>query len=80
MEKEKRNLKVVHDFELKDLLLSLGKLDKLQSGKLRCKFCRQVITLDNIHSIFPESGQVNFVCDHSDCVKKFLIYIQEKKL
>lgn len=80
MEKEKINLKVVHDSELTGLLSKLGKLDDLQSGKLKCKFCRQVISLDNIHSLFPESGQVNLVCDQPDCVKNLLIYIQDKEL
>lgn len=80
MNRERKKLRVIHDEELEGLLSKLGLLDDIKVGKRKCKFCENVITLVNIHSLFPESGQVSVVCDHPECVKKLMIYLQQKDL
>jgi len=66
--RETRPLKAVHDDDLTSFLASLGELDAVQRGERRCKFSNDVITLQNLHAIFPESGSIKYVCDKPACV------------
>jgi len=58
----------VHDDDLVGFLDSLGVLSDVKRGDARCKFCRQVISLDNLVAVFPESGDIKFVCDKPGCL------------
>ncbi len=76
---EKELLKTIHETELKNYLKKLDVLNDVQNGLIKCKFCSDVIKLDNIHAIFPESGQVKFVCDKPSCIKELNSYLRKKK-
>lgn len=80
MDQEKKKLNAVHEKDLSNLLVQLNLLDKVNAGEIKCKFCSTVITLQNIHSILPESGGFNFVCDAPECVNKLMQYLDEKRL
>lgn len=69
---EKEKIQAVHDEDLQSLLESLNVLTKIRQGEIRCKFCDEVITLNNLHAIFPQSGSIKFVCDKIPCVKALL--------
>jgi hypothetical protein len=43
-------------------------LEAVQRGQRRCKFSGDVITVSNLHAIFPESGSIKYVCDKPACV------------
>jgi len=77
---EKKILKAVHDQDLEKLLSDLGILDVVRSGKRKCKFCENIITLDNIHAIFPESEDIKIVCNSPNCIKKLSIFLNKNKL
>ena len=64
----KQTLKAVHDDDLEELLKSLGLYSDFMHGKLKCAFCKQVITWDNLHSLFPDSGQIKCTCANPSCV------------
>lgn len=68
----KEKLNAVHDDDLKDFLESLEIYSKFTAGKFECKFCKSVITCENLHSIFPESGSIKFTCSKPECVKKLI--------
>ena len=34
---------------------------------LHCKFCRQIVTQDNILSVFPQDGQICVCCERIAC-------------
>lgn len=68
----KKEVHAVHDEDLEKVLERLGILVKLKRGGLKCKFCSRVITLENLHSYFPQSGDIKFVCDNANCIKKML--------
>ena len=76
----KTNLNVVHDNDLIDLLKKLNLFEKIQKGELRCKFTDTVITIQNLHSIFPESGSIKLVCDSPQAIKKLSEYINEHNI
>ena len=77
---EKKILKTVHDQDLEKLLDKLGILDAIRKEEKKCKFCESVITLDNIHAIFPESGDIKIVCDNPKCIRKLSIFLSKNKL
>lgn len=62
------SISAVHDDDLMEFLDGLGVLGNLQAGKAKCKFCRDTVTFDNLAAIFPESGDVKFVCDKDGCL------------
>lgn len=76
----KYTLNTVHDDELLLLIEKLGLKDKLNQGKLKCKFTGEVITFDNLYSIFPESGDIKLVCDNPTAIKLFTEYANEHKV
>jgi hypothetical protein len=76
MEIEK-HINAVHDDNLKNLLKNIGYFDKVKKGDIKCKFCRDVITLENISAIFPESGSIKLICDKPVCIQELKTYIQE---
>lgn len=65
----KEKLRAVHDQDLEKLLEGLGILGKFKRGKLECKFCHRIITFNNLHSLFPQSGDIKLVCDRPKCVR-----------
>ena len=73
----KEKVRAVHDEDLEKILEGLGVLNKLKYGELRCKFCNNTITFNNLHSIFPQSGAIKFVCDSSDCVRELAGLLRE---
>ena len=77
---EKKILKAVHDQDLEKLLNGLGISDTIKNGEKKCKFCESVIALDNIHAIFPESGDIKIVCDSPICIKRLSVFLNKNKL
>jgi hypothetical protein len=76
---EKRTLKAVHDDDLEAVLKSLGIYRDLVQGKLGCAFCKDAISWDNLHSIFPDSGAIKCTCSRPDCVKALLAWMDERR-
>ncbi len=68
---------VVHDKDLEKLLDGLGLLKKIEKGELKCKFCKQNITISNLYSIFPQSGDIKIVCNNMDCIKELNNLLRE---
>ena len=78
MDKEYREIRAVHERDLNNVFEKLGIKIQFEKGEFKCKFCKQKITHLNLYSIFPESGNINFVCDVSACVVAFAKYNAEK--
>lgn len=76
----KKNIRAVHDQDLEKILEGLGILNKFKHGELKCNFCKGKITFDNLHSFFPQSGDIKFVCDNSNCFRKLSKLLREGKV
>lgn len=63
-------VRAVHDQDLEKILEGLGILNKFKHGEIKCKFCSSTITSNNLHSFFPQSGAIKFVCDGHNCVRE----------
>lgn len=69
---DKKKVDAIYDDELLDLLESLGLKNKFLHGKLNCAFCSDVITWDNLHSLFPDSGTIKCCCIKPACVNQLI--------
>lgn len=76
----KKRIRAIHDEDLEKFLEGLGILNKFKYGKLKCKFCNRIITFDNLHSLFPQSGDIKFVCDSPNCVLKLSALVREGEI
>jgi hypothetical protein len=66
--KQSAVLPVVHEDDLEKFLTSIGEWQEFQLGRRRCKFSDDVMTIHNLHAIFPESGAIKYACDKPSCV------------
>ena len=78
MKKDKERIKAIHDDHLFELLKNLGLYDNILKGLVKCKFCKEVITLENLSAIIPDSGNIGFACDSPKCLRKFNGFLNEK--
>lgn len=76
----KAKLNAIYDTDLQELLRNLNLEEKLLAGSLKCKFTGEVMTMTNIHSIFPEEGGIKFVSNNPEAIKLLSEYINEKNL
>ena len=65
-------MKVVLDNDLVQLLKSLNVYEGVRERKYHCLFCDGEITIDNIDSIVPHEGSVQFTCDKPECHMKLI--------
>lgn len=76
----KEEVRVVHDDDLETFLDSLGILKQFKKGELTCKFCKKPVTFENLHSVFPQSGDIKAVCDDADCIRELAGLLREGKI
>lgn len=69
----------VHDDDLQAVLDKLGLAAAFAKGELHCKFCGDVVTWDNLHSLFPDGGSIKLVCDKPECAKALLQYVNARR-
>ena len=79
-EKEEKNMKVVHERDLTSLLEKMGARSDFVAGNISCKFCGNTMTAKNLHSILPQSGAVNMICDKPQCITALTEYMDERKI
>lgn len=66
----KRILNAVYGDDIISALKNIDEYDRVIAGKVKCKFCGEKITLDIISAIFPESGDVKYICSSPECITK----------
>ena len=73
----KETVNAFHDDDLENILEGLGVLKKFKNGELKCKICNKIVTFQNLHSIFPQSGSIKFVCDNNNCTSELYRMLRE---
>jgi len=76
---EKNTLTAVYDDDLEAVLKGLGIHGDFIHKRLRCAFCGDTITWDNLHSIIPDSGAVKCSCSRPTCVTSLLAWMDERR-
>ncbi len=72
-------LNAVYDSDLEELLTNLNLFEKIKNGKIKCKFTKEIITLENLYAIFPEEGTIKVVSDSPKAIKLLSEYISDKR-
>lgn len=62
------NLKAVYSSDLGSFLENLGLAEKFNQGKIVCRYCKCVITKENLYAIVPVNNTVEFCCNQPGCV------------
>ena len=63
-------LKAVHDDDLQSLLKSLKVYEQIEEGQYNCIFCGSIISTDNLGSIIPFKGEIQFSCNNDSCLQR----------
>lgn len=79
MEKQKAELNLIHDNDLLEFLKNIELLNPIHEGKVKCKFCKEVITITDINAVFPEEKSIKVCCTKPECIIKFTEYLNDKK-
>ena len=69
---EKHVIKAVHEKNVEELLVSLGMLEELKSGKLNCSKCNRVINMQNLLCLYPDGDKVRICCNARECYESVL--------
>ena len=75
---DRETLKAVHEEKFETFLKNINVYDGILRGEYKCKFCGNVVNLDNVYTIFSEAGKVKFVCDTTNCVVNLGEYLSKK--
>ena len=69
----RKSIVALYGSDFEETLNSLGVLDKIRDGIIKCNECGKVITLDNLGSIKREGGALVICClsDHSSGMCEF---------
>jgi len=79
MEKHYQDMGAVHADDLTRLLSKVGLLKQFENGRLKCKFCGDVVVLDNIYSVIKDAGSYKVVCDKAECVNQLMAFLASRK-
>lgn len=73
----KEILNAVYSDDIPMLLEKLGLREKFENSEIKCKFSGEIVTYQNLYSLFPESEDIKFVCDKPEAIKEFNEYINQ---
>ena len=79
MDKENKEIKAVHERDLDTLLSKISKKEDFYIGKIKCKFCEEIISKENLYSLYSELGSINFICSKPQCIAKFMEHAANRK-
>jgi hypothetical protein len=57
----------VYEEDLEIFLNSIGILDSLNDGYLKCEFCNETVTLENLISVYPYKEEIKLCCNKPNC-------------
>ena len=61
-------IKAVHNKKLKKYLESIGELNKIMNGNVKCFCCNEIVNLDNLRCIIPtKNKKVTYCCSKLNC-------------
>ncbi|MFA6080883.1 MAG: hypothetical protein WC741_00565 [Patescibacteria group bacterium] len=67
-------ISAVFDTELEKVLVDLNLWDDIQQKNLKCYFCQNLITLENIQYILPIKNKIRIGCNKPKCVLKISFF------
>lgn len=67
-----KKVDAIYDDDLLKLMENLEIQTLFLESALHCAFCEEVITWENIHSIFPDQNRVKVCCTNPQCVNRLI--------
>ena len=67
---QKKKIKGVYKDDFPELLKSLGIYEQITLGKMKCEYCGDTLTLENIQALIPQRGKIIVVCSNKECLNK----------
>ena len=67
----------VLDEEMAQLLIDIGEMDRVKSGKVRCQICKTVLEVNAIQLVVPIKNRVDYVCSSHTCLLQFALHDKE---
>lgn len=67
MKTERKPFKAVYDEELIPFLKKLHLYSRIMEKKIKCHFCKDVITLDNFGGVFRKNDEIKVFCNKPEC-------------
>jgi hypothetical protein len=65
--KKRTKITAVDESNFEAFLKQLGVYESVVAGGVRCVVCGNVLSTDDIDAIFPEDGEVKFLCRSPKC-------------
>lgn len=62
-----KTIQTIYDEDLPKLLSDLGLKDDFDNGKIKCNFCGETVTKDNLLTIFSDGKEIKFSCNKESC-------------
>ena len=60
--------KMVYANDLNGLLAKLNVLNRFNKGKCKCRYCKSVITRNNLMMILPNDNTFEYCCSEPKCI------------
>lgn len=69
---QNENIKAVYHTDMVKLLKSLNMYNLIINKDVKCCFCGECITLDNIAAIIPDNSKIKICCNKENCYIKIV--------
>lgn len=69
----KEAIRTIHDAEVIDFFRSVGVLNKLERGELRCAVCAEPLTIQTFQAAARLQGKLTFCCNRPSCYASFIL-------
>ncbi len=79
MVKNKDIIDVIYEKDLQKFIENIGFYDDFKNNNIKCKFCQNLLSKDNICAILINEGKVDFICNDESCYDKLLIHQKGEK-
>ena len=74
---QKEIIRAIYYKDVASVLESIGLLETLQRGEIRCSICGEQITIDNLRAIAKRSGEYLLCCEKELCIQKLASILRQ---
>lgn len=72
MTTKRHTLSAVDGDQVENFLSGLGVLNRFNAGQCKCKFCGDVVRIATLYAVFPDGGDIKFVCMKPMCIAQLV--------
>lgn len=62
------DIPAIHDKDLISILEELDLLKKIETKKIKCSNCNQLITVNSLGALKKEKEEILIICDNPECI------------